>query len=305
MSGTTWTKFFWADWESDPALRLCSFAAQGMWMRMLCIAAAHDPIGYVAVAGRALDETSLARMTGGLESEVRALVGELDRNGVFSRDRHGRVYSRRMVNDAKRAAIAKKNGKNGGNPNLRKDTENPPPVNPQVKTPLKTQEPEARNQTTYHINSASAPGRPELDQLEADLRQAAGPALGVSPKLMVVAPILGLLRPGDGPSCDLEADVLPAIRACSSKAKPGSVQTWAYFQGAIIAARDERLAGAGRGEAPPTQPPEEWSDDRWRAALAVNRETGQWGDRLGPRPGELGCRVPAHLIVRATEDSAA
>ena len=123
MSGTTWTKFFWSDWESDPALRHCSLAAQGLWMRMLCIAAAHDPIGYVAVAGRGLDETSLARMTGCQESEATILLGELDRNGVFSRDRHGRIYNRRMIDDAKKASIARKNGKNGGNPTLRKSSD--------------------------------------------------------------------------------------------------------------------------------------------------------------------------------------
>lgn len=121
MSGTIWTKFYWSDWETDPALRLCSFEAQGLWMRMLCIAAAHDPIGYVAVAGRALDETALARLTGCQESEAKALVGELERNGVFSRDRQGRIYSRRMVTDARKAAIAKKNGKKGGNPSLSND----------------------------------------------------------------------------------------------------------------------------------------------------------------------------------------
>lgn len=93
-------------------------------MRMLCIAAAHDPIGYVAVAGRGLDETSLARLTGCQESEVVSLLGELERNGVFSRDRHDRIYSRRMTRDARKSAVAKKNGKLGGNPTLSKDSEN-------------------------------------------------------------------------------------------------------------------------------------------------------------------------------------
>lgn len=137
MSGIVWTKFYWSDWETDPALRLCSFAAQGLWMRMLCIAASHDPIGYVAVAGRGLDETDIARMTGGSESEVRSLLGELDRNGVCSRDRHGRIYSRRMTSDARKSALAVKNGKNGGNPNLSKDKGNSTSDNPQVNLPLK------------------------------------------------------------------------------------------------------------------------------------------------------------------------
>jgi hypothetical protein len=152
MSGTTWTKFYWPDWQSDPALRLCSYAARGLWMDMLCIAAAHDPIGYVAVAGRALDETDIARMTGGSESEVRALMGELDRNGVFSRDRQRRIYSRRMVNDARKAATARKNGKLGGNPTLGKQKENPAWDNPPDNGGLKPQEPRARSQK--NISSA-------------------------------------------------------------------------------------------------------------------------------------------------------
>jgi hypothetical protein len=138
-----WTKFFWADWESDPALRLCSYSAQGLWMRMLCIASAHDPIGYVAVAGRALDTTAIARMTGGSEGEVQTLLDELDRNGVFSRDRTGRIYSRRMVRDARKAAEARKFGKRGGNPSLCQDKEKPQTLNPPVKAPLKPQKPEA------------------------------------------------------------------------------------------------------------------------------------------------------------------
>lgn len=87
MSGTVWSKFFWADWESDPNLRLCSLAAQGLWMRLLCVAAAHEPIGYVAVAGKGLDEAALARLTGCPEAELAGLLGELERNRVFSRDR--------------------------------------------------------------------------------------------------------------------------------------------------------------------------------------------------------------------------
>lgn len=146
MSGLPWTKFYWSDWESDPALRLCSYAAQGLWMRMLCIASAHDPIGYVAVAGRGLSETDIARTTGGSELEVRDLLGELDRNGVFSRDRTGRIYSRRMVGDAKKAAISRKNGKLGGNPRLGKGSDNQSWDNPADKGGLKTQKPEARVQ---------------------------------------------------------------------------------------------------------------------------------------------------------------
>lgn len=155
MSSLPWAKFFWADWESDPALRLCSFGAQGLWMRMLCIASAHDPIGYVAVAGRALDPTAIARMTGGSEWEVQTLLAELDRNGVFSRDRTGRIYSRRMVRDARKAAEARKNGKKGGNPSLSSNKGNPVSDNPQVKPQDKPQRPEAKTSDKKEDANAS------------------------------------------------------------------------------------------------------------------------------------------------------
>lgn len=89
-----------------------------------------------------------------------------------------------------------------------------------------------------------------LDALERALREAAGLALNAaSPKLCVIAPILGLARAGAGPPCDLEADVLPAIRACAARARKGSVANWEYFVPAIREARDSRLSGA-----PPTDP---------------------------------------------------
>ena len=145
-----WSKFFWSDWESDPALKLCSLSAQGLWMRMLCIAAVHVPTGYVAINGRGLGVTDIARLAGVTETEARDLIGELDRNGVFSRDRKGTIYSRRLVRDAKKAEIARKNGKNGGNPSLWNGKGNQPSDNPPLKGRVKggdkPQKPEARSQ---------------------------------------------------------------------------------------------------------------------------------------------------------------
>ena len=143
MSSTIWSKFFWSDWANDPALRLCSLAAQGLWMRCLCIAAESDPIGYVTINGRALGVTDIARLAGVAETEASALIDELDRNGVFSRDRSGRIYSRRMLRDAKMRATAKKNGKQGGNPKLCSNNDISASDNPPLKGLDKPQEPEA------------------------------------------------------------------------------------------------------------------------------------------------------------------
>ncbi len=90
-------------------------------MRMLCIAAQHDPIGFVSVNSVPLDSQGIARLCApaiGM-NEVEALLGELARNGVYTRDKRGAIYNRRMVRDAKKAAIARENGKLGGNPILK------------------------------------------------------------------------------------------------------------------------------------------------------------------------------------------
>jgi len=115
-----WSKFFWQDWANDPALRLCSLGAQGLWMRMLCVAAEANPIGYVAVNGQALGVTDISRLAGVTETEATALIGELDRYGVFSRTRTGVIYSRRMIRDAKKRVTTSENGKKGGNPEIRR-----------------------------------------------------------------------------------------------------------------------------------------------------------------------------------------
>ena len=149
MSGNPWSKFFWSDWAGDPALCLCSLAAQGLWMRCLCIAASGDPTGYVTMNGQTLGVTDIARMAGVTETEASELIGELDRNGVFSRDRRGRIYSRRMVRDVKKRKKARKNGKLGGNPTLRRQRENSASDKLPDKARLKPQKPYSRVQKNF------------------------------------------------------------------------------------------------------------------------------------------------------------
>lgn len=114
MSGTLSTRWFWSDWMSDPGLRACGYAARGLWKDLLCIAGSNKAeYGYVSLNGNKLDAAAIARMTNGTVDEVDKLLAELGRNGVYSKDRRGVIYCRRMV----RAEKSRSNGRLGGNPN--------------------------------------------------------------------------------------------------------------------------------------------------------------------------------------------
>ena len=145
MTDFPWSKFFWADWEADQALRLCSLAAQGLWMRMLCVCARSEPYGYLAINDRGLDVNDIARLAGVLSTEADDLVDELERNGVFSRDRKGRIYSRRLVRDRKRSDEGRKHVKKRWGQTTDEKEENRRP-NRAPNTHPKTQKPEARSQ---------------------------------------------------------------------------------------------------------------------------------------------------------------
>lgn len=122
MTEHRWSKFWWADHESDDALKLVSLAAQGLWVRMLCAMHRATPHGHMAVNGSAPTARQMAVMLCASEREIAKLLPELEAAGVFSRTPDGLIFSRRLVRDdyIKNKAIA--DGKKGGNPVLKRET---------------------------------------------------------------------------------------------------------------------------------------------------------------------------------------
>ena len=115
-----WSKFFWSDWSSEPALRLCSLAARGLWMELLCMAFEGTPRGHVTINRRAATVRQIARIAGVTERECKGHLQELEEAGVFSRTPNGVIYCRRMVRDAEMAETGREYGLRGGNPALLK-----------------------------------------------------------------------------------------------------------------------------------------------------------------------------------------
>lgn len=136
-------RFYTSDWRSDPRLKMCSPGARGMWIEMICLMHEATPYGHLLIHGQTPNEAQLASLTGIPPAELPDLVAELERMGVFSRTKEGVIYSRKLVRMASKSAVARKNGKRGGNPTLGKRDENSYLVNPQLNGDDKPQKPEA------------------------------------------------------------------------------------------------------------------------------------------------------------------
>lgn len=111
------TKWYFNDWDGDNNLKACSLAAQGLWMRMLCIAARSPEPGVVQIGDQPLKHPDglapLALAVGRPLEEIAPLIDELLRFGVADRDRGGRLKNRRMVRAAGLSAKLARNGAKG------------------------------------------------------------------------------------------------------------------------------------------------------------------------------------------------
>lgn len=103
-------QFYPGDWRKDTALRMCSPAARGAWMDMLCLMFESAECGVLITNGRTWTEQQIARECGcDLEH-----VHELLDNGVARRRDDGAIYSPRMVRDAELREERARAGKAGG-----------------------------------------------------------------------------------------------------------------------------------------------------------------------------------------------
>lgn len=292
MSGVIWTKFYWSDWLSDPGLRRCSPGARGLWIDLLCIMAQHDPIGLLAVRGEGLSISDIARMTGVMETDVSTLLGELDRNGVFSRDGKDRIYSRRMTRDAKKSFTARKNGKTGGNPTLRKTTDNFALDKGGDKSGLKggvnTHMPGAICQEPGGEDARACPAPRAFESWERALLAidgVRGSGLGISS----MGPMAELQLEG----FDLSAEVLPVVRSdveSATRRNRLNRLSWATVARKIREARAEPAAARPRSASQTTPIP-------WDQRLEFARKNRTWDTRTwGGWPHQPGCLVPPELL---------
>lgn len=261
MSGSTWSKFYWSDWRSDPALRACSLAARGLWMEMLGIMNESTPRGQLLIAGRPPSVELLASLCGSTFDEVAKLMAELEANRVFSRKRNGIIFSRRIERDEIKSRKNRDNGKLGGNPNIRKITEKQQSVNPTVNPEDKPQRPEARYQKLEREEET-----PRILQQRELVDEPAHRAL-----------ISELRNRGHGVLTDFEKTFLGSIFGLKTLTRKQR-ETF----DAVRLKVDELAKSSGPSE--------------WETKLKWARQNKQWPQKWGALPFQNGCQVPPHLL---------
>jgi hypothetical protein len=133
-----WSKWYWADWLADPAIRISSLSAKGLWIDLLAILATskirgvlvipekqNSPIfGKDVVSGKQnkskIEAKYLSKFSGETPEAIEILLVELETNGVFSRDEYGRIYNRRMIREKQISEIRAEAGRRGGRPSSQK-----------------------------------------------------------------------------------------------------------------------------------------------------------------------------------------
>jgi len=130
-------KFYPSDWRADPALRMCSFAARGLWVDLMTLMHEADPYGHLLIRGKTPTVRQIAGILGGTQKDVELLLEELAAADVFSKTESGVIFSRRMTRDFKKHQADQANGSLGGNPDLNLGVNQGvnPPDNQQVNPP--------------------------------------------------------------------------------------------------------------------------------------------------------------------------
>lgn len=285
MSELPWSKFFWSDWEADQGLRLCSLAAQGLWMRMLCVCAKGDPKGYLAINKQPLDEAGVARLCGITVEEAVTLMEELSRHGVFSRDRRGWIYSRRMMRDAKRSATGQKHAKKRWSQGDEKKRKKPPPNGVGSGKP-NAKKPEARGQKETPTPYGAEEAKKDWNDMAAKVGLPACMKLSDGRRKAISARLEEFGE--DGWKTVLEFISTNEFFTGQNDRGWKAGIDYAARQSAFLTMLEKAQAEEGQA-APSLKEPE--TVEEWERRVRFYKDHGQW-HAPGPEPGQQGCLAP-------------
>lgn len=246
MTAKPWSKFYWPDWQSDPAIRACSPHSRGIWIEFLAIMHQANPRGYLLISGQRPSERTLANLCGCRLSDIRKAMVELEQCGVPSINERGEWFNRRMTREEHQSQVNTINGKQGGNPKLihsvsdkRNSTDT---VKPDVKAPLPPNGTRARGPEVISQKPEDNPDPPR-PTVQRTAREVCDEALKIlqgktttSPNWYVHAHFHRWITAG----CDPDLDILPTIQAIANAHEGDPIYSWEFFDRPVLKSHSVR-----------------------------------------------------------------
>lgn len=107
----SWRKWSAKAWLSDLQVQLCSLEAKGLWIDMLNLMMESPRVGFLLNPdGSRMGPVQLSHVVRQPVEKVESALAELKNNRVYSVDRKGAIFNRRMVREENEAEIASKSG---------------------------------------------------------------------------------------------------------------------------------------------------------------------------------------------------
>lgn len=120
------------DWNENAKLKMCSYSAQGVWIRLVNTSYDMPVKGVFSMSNRPLKRHEVLELLPGKTRVKRKAFDELVKWGVIKQRDDNTFYCKRLYEDMRLREIRIAAGKQGGNPNLVKDLDN---QNPKQKEP--------------------------------------------------------------------------------------------------------------------------------------------------------------------------
>ncbi len=152
--------WFWDDWFSSIDLKLCSLAAQGLWINLLGFMSRSEIKGALLINGKQISSKDIATLLGKTEAEITPLLEELEAHGVYSKLQDGTVINRRMYREAALRRVRAEAGRLGGK--SKKQNESKSESKPQA-TLEYGNEYESEDESVNDISSLSSKDKEKTD----------------------------------------------------------------------------------------------------------------------------------------------